>query len=144
MVRTDFRRGPRRTRALRGFTLIELLVVFTLLAMLLSIAVPRYFGAIDASRIKVRNQNLETLRDALDKFRADQGRYPAALQDLVDRHYLRKIPLDPVTDSSDWVALEDPARAEMGVFDVAPPTAASPFAIQSGDAIPLPEGGAAP
>ena len=140
----DFRSDFLRKRGASGFTLIELLVVFSLLALLLTVAVPRYFGAIESSRTKVRSQNLETLRDALDKFRADQGHYPTALQELVDKHYLRKIPLDPVTDSSDWVALEDPAKVEVGVFDIAPPAAASPPGIQDAVATPLPQGSASP
>lgn len=105
----------------RGFTLIELLVVFTLLALLLTIAVPRYLETAEASRIKVREQNMATIRDALDKFKADQGRFPSKLEELVDKRYLRRIPVDPVTDSVDWVAVEDPSKADTGVFDIAVP-----------------------
>ena len=74
-----------RRQPIRGFTLIELLVVFTLLALLLSIATPRYLSTVDNSREKVRLQNLATLRDALDKFKADQGRYPNELAELVGK-----------------------------------------------------------
>lgn len=104
-----------------GFTLIELLVVFTLLALLLSIAVPRYLSTVDHSRDKVRQQNLATLRDALDKFKADQGRYPNELGELVTKQYLRMIPLDPVSGTQAWVPLAHPAGLEQGVYDVAPP-----------------------
>lgn len=109
----------------RGFTLIELLVVFTLLALLLTIAVPRYLETAENSRIKVRDQNMATIRDALDKFKADQGRLPTKFEELVEKRYLRNIPIDPVTDSSDWTIVEDPLRADAGVYDVAAPTAVS-------------------
>ena len=112
---------PSRTRPTAGFTLIELLVVFTLLALLLSIAVPRYLNATDSAREKVRLQNMATLRDALDKFKADQGRYPTELAELVSKQYLRSIPLDPVTGTKDWTPLPHPAALEPGVYDVAPP-----------------------
>ena len=107
--------------SIRGFTLIELLVVFTLLALLLSIAAPRYLATVDNSRDKVRQQNLATLRDALDKFKADQGRYPNELGELVAKQYLRAIPTDPVTSTQAWVPLTHPTGLEQGVYDVAPP-----------------------
>lgn len=106
-----------------GFTLIELLVVFTLLALLLSIAVPRYLRTADSSRVKVRDQNIATLRDALDKFKADQGHYPTDLTELVSKQYLRRIPVDPVTGSVDWQVIEDPKGVNTGVYDVGPPLA---------------------
>jgi general secretion pathway protein G len=124
-------------RAEIGFTLIELLVVFTLLALLLSIAVPRYLSAVDNSREKVRQQNLATLRDALDKFKADQGRYPNELGELVTKQYLRALPKDPVTDTQAWVPLSHPAGLESGVYDVAPPrsdgASAQALPMQTGD-----------
>lgn len=105
----------------RGFTLIELLVVFTLLALLLSIAVPRYLQATELAKERVRNQNLATLRDAIDKFTADQGKPPQALADLVAKHYLRRIPKDPVSDSDQWLPVFDQGGATVGVVDVEPP-----------------------
>lgn len=141
-----------RLRRVGGFTLIELLVVFTLLALLLTIAVPRYLETADASRVKVREQNMATIRDALDKFKADQGRYPAKLEDLVDKRYLRKIPVDPVTDSTEWLVVEDSAKREAGVFDIAAPnsdasggdpatTAPDPTTPRTPGAMPVPSGG---
>jgi general secretion pathway protein G len=111
---------PRRLLGL-GFTLIEMLVVMTLIAMLLTLAVPRYFTALDHGRQRVQQQNIATLRDAIDKFNADQGHYPAALDDLVVKKYLRQIPLDPVSETANWVVIA-PADPEMGaVYDVQPP-----------------------
>lgn len=96
-----------------GFTLIELLVVLAIIATLLSISVPRYSGSVDKAKESVLRENLSSLRDALDKHYADTGLYPAALDDLVTKRYLRRIPLDPVTDSSTtWILLppDDPQK----------------------------------
>lgn len=118
---------PERSRTSRrcGFTLIELLVVFSLLALLLTIAVPRYLDATDSAKERVRGQNLATIRDALDKFKADQGRYPAALAELVQRQYLRQVPLDPVTQSDQWAIIPVPGESEPGIYDVAAPASQS-------------------
>ncbi|MEO5672334.1 MAG: prepilin-type N-terminal cleavage/methylation domain-containing protein [Ramlibacter sp.] len=114
----------RRGRVCRGFTLIELLVVFTLLALLLSIALPRYLGTTQTAREKVRLQNMATLRDAIDKFKADQGHYPAELAELVTKQYLRSLPQDPVSESNGWTPLPHPAALEPGVYDIGPPGSA--------------------
>jgi general secretion pathway protein G len=111
-------RNPKRSN--RGFTLIELLVVFTLLALLLSIAVPRYLNVAEASRIKVQDQNMATIRDALDKFKADQGRYPSELEELVTKKYLRGIPLDPVSGTNQWMSVRETNGDYPGVMDVVP------------------------
>jgi general secretion pathway protein G len=96
-------------------------VVFALLAMLLTIAMPRFMVSTDSAKAKVREQNMETLRDAIDKFKGDQGRYPADLQELVQRQYLRRVPVDPVTGWSSWKVLAPAAAGETGVFDIAAP-----------------------
>jgi general secretion pathway protein G len=121
-TRADYRRG---SALARGFTLIELLIVFTLVALLLTIAVPRYLGATETAREKVRLQNMATLRDALDKFNADQGRYPMALSELVDKSYLRAVPLDPVTGSSRWIPVPRQGASAPGIYDIAPPEPAA-------------------
>ena len=102
-----------------GFTLIELLVVLVIIATLLSIAVPRYFSSLEKSREAVLQQNLALLRETLDKYYGDQGRYPDALDELVNRKYLRSVPVDPMTDSNaTWVSIP-PDQPEMGgVYDV--------------------------
>lgn len=105
--------------ARRGFTLIELLVVLAIVATLLTIAVPRYFGSLDRAREAVLRENLYQLRDAIGKYQADKGKYPESLEALVAERYLRKVPLDPITESAaTWVATphEDPQKG--GVFDV--------------------------
>lgn len=103
----------------RGFTLIELLVALTIIALLLSLVLPRYMGGITAAEEGVLKENLYLLRDALDKHFADTGRYPASLGELVGKNYLRRVPLDPITQSeSSWVVVA-PANAHLGaVFDI--------------------------
>lgn len=113
--------GADRKQDALGFTLVELLVVFALLALLLSIAVPRYLNSTEAAAHNVRQQNLATLRDAIDKFKADQGRYPNELTELVQRQYLRDLPLDPVSKSNSWTVVKHPSNAESGIYDVTPP-----------------------
>jgi general secretion pathway protein G len=103
----------------RGFTLIELLVVMALIGLLLSLTVPRYFGHVDKAKETVLRQDLLQIRDSVDKYFGDYDRYPESLQELVERRYLRRIPVDPITDRDDtWVVLP-PVQKEMGkVFDV--------------------------
>lgn len=104
----------------RGFTLIEMLVVMTLIALLLTLAIPRYFTSLDKGRLQVQRQNAATLRDAIDKFYGDQGRYPETLDELVTKRYLRQVPLDPVSEKPNWVVVA-PADSTMGaVYDVEP------------------------
>ena len=107
----------RRRRA--GFTLIELLVVFAVIALLVSIVAPRYFNSVEKSKETVLKQDLSTMRDALDKYYGDTGKYPDALEDLVSKKYLRKLPVDPMTDSAETWAIVPPEDTEKGgVFDI--------------------------
>jgi general secretion pathway protein G len=103
----------------KGFTLIELIVVMLIIALLASLAVPRYFHSLEKSKEAVLRENLSLMRDALDKYYGDNDKYPSALEDLVTHKYLRKIPPDPVTESAaTWVTVppEDPQKG--GVSDV--------------------------
>ena len=107
----------RRRRA--GFTLIELLVVMAIIASLLSIAVPRYFSSLEKSRETVLRSDLAQMRDSIDKYYGDLGKYPDALDDLVTKHYLRAIPEDPITRSSTtWVVVAPDDGTPGEVFDV--------------------------
>jgi general secretion pathway protein G len=124
---TSFSRTPSitsdRSRSSRGtgFTLIEMLVVMTLIALLLTLAVPRYFHSLDNGRLNVQRQNLATMRDSIDKFYGDLGRYPDALDELVTKRYLRQIPLDPVSETPNWIIVAPPDTTLGAVFDVQPP-----------------------
>ena len=98
--------NKRTTCRWRGFTLIELMVVLTIVGLLLSVAVPRYFHSVQRSKENVLRANLGTTRDAIDKFVGDNGRYPDSLDQLVEKHYLRTLPYDPITDShATWMAI---------------------------------------
>lgn len=102
-----------------GFTLIELLVVMAIIAMLLSLAAPRYFGSVDKSKEAVLHQNLAMTRQALDKFFGDNGKYPDSLDDLVTKKYLRSLPVDPFTGSaSTWTVVPPDGADKGGVFDI--------------------------
>jgi general secretion pathway protein G len=112
---------PSPPRPARGFTLIEMLVVMTIIALLLTLAVPRYFHSLDYGRANVQRQNVATIRDAIDKFYGDLGRYPDSLDELVSRRYLRQVPVDPVSETANWVPVP-PLDTTLGnVFDVQPP-----------------------
>ncbi|CAN5864469.1 prepilin-type N-terminal cleavage/methylation domain-containing protein [soil metagenome] len=102
-----------KARRRKGFTLIELLVVLAIVALMLSLAVPRYFPAIDAAREAMLADNLRNLRSTIDQYYADTGRYPDTLTQLVEKKYLKALPIDPITDSTDhWilVAPDDDSR----------------------------------
>lgn len=93
----------------RGFTLIELIVVMAIVALLVSIAAPRYLRSVDQARENSLRSSLAVMRQAIDQFAADRGRYPDSLQELVDQHYLRQVPEDPLTGRREsWVALAPP------------------------------------
>ena len=102
-----------------GFTLIELLAVMAIIALLLTIAVPKYFGSVDRSRDTILRQDLVTMREALDKYYGDTGQYPDQLEDLTAKKYLRAIPRDPITESdSTWVVVPPTNGAKGSIYDI--------------------------
>lgn len=106
-------------RAAPGFTLVELLVVLAIIATLASIAVPRYFNSLEKSREVALRSNLKVMREALDQFHEDSGRWPRSIEDLVKQRYLREIPVDPITqDARTWVVVYATDRPDGGVRDV--------------------------
>jgi len=106
--------------ARKGFTLIELLVVMSVIATLLTIAVPRYFQHLDRAREAALRESLAVMRDAVDKYHGDTGRYPETLEDLVTKRYLRKVPPDPITESTEtWVIVPPPDEpGQKKVWDI--------------------------
>jgi len=103
----------------RGFTLLELLVVMAIIATLLTIAVPRYFRSLQRSKEAVLEQDLTTLRETIDKYHGDTGKWPDTLALLVDKHYLRKIPVDPIARTDEkWVVVNSDDPDDGGVKDV--------------------------
>lgn len=102
-----------------GFTLVELLVVMAIVALLLSLAVPRYFGSVDRSKEAILKENLYLMRDALQKFYGDKGKYPDDLDGLVSEKYLRKIPVDPISESEKtWQIVAPEGGAKGNVYDI--------------------------
>lgn len=96
------RYGPRR-----GFTLIELLVVLAIVALLATLAMPRYFQSIDVAKETVLAENLRTTRETIDKYYSDTGSYPDSLDELVTKKYLHALPVDPIAQSAtSWVLIE--------------------------------------
>jgi general secretion pathway protein G len=105
-------------KTLRGFTLIELLVVMAIMGVLLAISAPRYFDSVDRAKEATLRANLRMVRENIDKYKADTGRYPETLQALVTDRYLAAIPMDPITDqSSTWVLIEPPDGLQ-GVYEI--------------------------
>jgi general secretion pathway protein G len=98
----------------KGFTLVELLVVLAILMLLLKVAVPRYFNGVDRAKEAALKQDLAVTREALDKFYGDQERYPRTLDELVERKYIRKVPVDPITESRDTWVIVPPSGDEPG------------------------------
>jgi len=110
-------------RGERGFTLLELITVIAVISILVGIALPNYRVAIMQSREAVLKEDLYRLRDLIDQYYADKGKYPASLEALVEESYLRKMPLDPMTGQADWEAVPaetDPDNPveDPGVYDV--------------------------
>jgi len=96
-----------RTSNGQGFTLVELLVVLSIVALLLTIATPRYFNNLERAKETTLKEDLSILRESIDKFYGDHNQFPDNLEQLVDKKYIRKIPIDPITEKFDtWVLIE--------------------------------------
>lgn len=110
-----------RHRAANGFTLIELIVVMAIVALLVSIAAPRYFRSVERARENTLRTSLQVMRDAIDQHAADRGQYPDSLAALAEARYLREVPEDPFTGRRDsWIALPPPSGSFVTgtLFDV--------------------------
>ena len=109
----------------RGFTLIEMLIVVALIGILATIAVGQYQRSIVKAKEAALLENLFVMRSQINNYFADKGEYPYDLQTLVDEHYLKKIPNDPITRSPDtWVVThsdigdEEDISTEQGIEDI--------------------------
>jgi len=122
-------------RKIKGFTLIELIVVMTIISLLLTLAAPRYFRSIDKSKETVLKATLVGTRDAIDKFHADTGKYPTQLAELVEKHYLRILPYDPIAESDQaWILVSPADPLEGGIYNI---TSSAPGA--GADGVPYAE-----
>lgn len=108
----------RKFRVVRaqGFTLIELIVVMAIIALLITIVAPRYMKSLEKSKEAVLKQDLSVMRDALDKYYGDVGKYPNSLDELVEQKYLRAVPVDPLTDSTSTWQVVPPVDPELGAI----------------------------
>jgi len=106
----------------RGFTLLEFMIVMAIMGILITIAQPNLKQSIIRAREAVLREDLYQIRDALDQYYADNGKYPGQLADLINqsekaKSYLRGIPKDPFTGAADWITIALESE-EGGVFDV--------------------------
>ena len=130
MARVDATRGCAHRagrvdlRAGRGFTLIELLVVISMISILAAMGVVQYRNSVRRTQEATLKKNLFEMRDVIDQYYADKGKYPSSLDALVSDGYLRRIPIDPMTQSAEtWETVPaepDPANpsSEPGVYNV--------------------------
>jgi general secretion pathway protein G len=103
----------------KGFTLIELLVVLGIIALLLTLAVPRYFPSVDKTKETILGDNLRSTRAIIDQYYGDTGRFPDSLEQLVEKKYLRAVPIDPITEKSDtWIIVPPDDVAKGGIADI--------------------------
>ena len=118
------RHADTSARRRRGFTLLELMVVMALIVVIAGMAMASYRNSVTLAQEAFLKEDLFRMRDAIDQYYADKNRYPSALDALVSDGYLRRIPEDPFTQSTDsWVPVQSEPdtsnpNAEPGIFDV--------------------------
>jgi general secretion pathway protein G len=109
----------KKTSRRNGFTLIELLVVLAILALLVTLAAPRYFGGVDRAKEATLRSDLRVVREAIDQYYGDRSRYPERLEDLVEEGYIRQIPQDPLTESTQsWIVVPPKGEEAGSVYDI--------------------------
>jgi general secretion pathway protein G len=107
-----------------GFTLVELMVVMLIIGVLAAIAIPSYVASVKNAKEAVLKEDLHVMRNAIDSYTMDKQKAPQSMDDLVQSGYLREIPKDPMTHSSEtWVTatddtLESIDQTEPGINDV--------------------------
>jgi len=115
-IKSNIRIGDMKLK--NGFTLVEMIVVITLMALILSIILPNYLNSIETNKEIVLNQNLSSLRLSIDQYYSDNGNYPTDLQILIDKKYIRNIPVDPTTENNSWDIIYYEENQNLGIYDV--------------------------
>lgn len=116
--------GRRLRRGHAGFTLIELIVVIAIMGILWGIALPNYRNSVVQAKEAVLKENLYRMRDAIDHYHADKGKFPESLQGLVEGGYLKALPTDPITGGTSWeevpaeADVDDPLSTSPGIQDI--------------------------
>lgn len=132
VLTSEARSRRQNRRREEGFTLLEMIVVVAMIGILASMVMPSLRPAPQRAKEAVLKTNLLAIRQSLDQFYADKGHYPSSLEELVDEAYLRRVPLDPITKSTDtWELIYEevdddfaPAETDLpedgapGIFDV--------------------------
>ena len=111
--------SPGKLKDRQGFTLIEMMIVVSILSILATMALPSFQKSLVRAKETNLRRTLFIMRDTIDQYYADHGRYPDSLQDLEAKKYIRQIPMDPFTGSSDtWITIPPEGFAEGTVYDV--------------------------
>jgi len=116
--------GRRRAFGRNGYTLIEMIIVMAIISILIAIAVPLYQKSLLRTKESLLKNNLFTLRTVIDEYTYDKQKAPQTLEDLVNDGYLRAVPLDPITNSSQtWRGVMEDAVSSVdqtmpGIYDV--------------------------
>ena len=124
LTRSGEQSGRRRWLGRNGYTLIEMIIVMAIISILIAIAVPLYQKSLLRTKESLLKNNLFTLRTVIDEYTYDKQKAPQTLEDLVNDGYLRAVPLDPITNSSQsWrLVMEDAVtsvdQTMPGIYDV--------------------------
>lgn len=103
----------------KGFTLVEVLIVISIMSLLLTLVLPRYFSSIELSKKEVQTQNIRTIQSSIDQYYHDKGEYPNNLEALVDAGYLKTIPIDPSTKTNtSWVPQYQTINGSQHLVDI--------------------------